>query len=197
MDTTQHIIALIEMLAAATNRTETTISRLCSGHGLTSRRLRDGRDITIARAQRIVQWLSDHWPDADPDCRWPHHLVERPAPSPDSPAARAAADRAAEAARAREAAHRLGPDGRIADIAAFAAFHGIEPQDAYDVRRHWADGHGKGELAAPERGSERRKAWDGFVEAGDADFRSQRRELGAVMGRVGADLHMASMGEGA
>ena len=57
--------------------TPATMSRRCSGSGDLHARLRAGRDITSRRAERIAQWLSDHWP-ADLD--WPAD-IPRPAPN--------------------------------------------------------------------------------------------------------------------
>lgn len=51
-------------------------------------RLRGGHDITTRRAARIVQAASDNWPT---DLDWPPE-IPRPAPSPDSPVARAEAE---------------------------------------------------------------------------------------------------------
>ena len=79
MNHVSQIIRLIEIAAEATKRSPHTVGRWVSGDGTTYRRLRDGRDITIRRAMRIMQRLSDLWPGA---ADWPID-IPRPAPTPD------------------------------------------------------------------------------------------------------------------
>ena len=74
----RHILVLVETFAAATGRRETTVAALCAGQAHAIDRLRGGASMTLRRARRIVQWLSDHWPD---DLAWPDG-VDRPAPEP-------------------------------------------------------------------------------------------------------------------
>ena len=59
-----------------------TVGQRCMGHGHFFERVREGR-VTIRRADRAIQWFSDHWPS---DLDWPADIV-RPEPTPDSPAA--------------------------------------------------------------------------------------------------------------
>jgi len=78
------IIAIIEILAARTGRSAGTIGREASGSGDFYPRLKVGHDITTRRAARVTQWFSDHWPA---DLVWPDD-IQRPVPSPGSPAAK-------------------------------------------------------------------------------------------------------------
>ena len=69
-------LTLIEAFARHDGRALSTVSRLASGDGRTYARLKGGHTITVRRAARIAQWISDHWPvDAD----WPAG-IERPPP---------------------------------------------------------------------------------------------------------------------
>ena len=80
MDSRSHPVArLIACYARHTGRTVGTVSLYASGSGATYARLAAGADITTRRATRIVQWLSDHWPES---AEWPTD-IPRPAPSPD------------------------------------------------------------------------------------------------------------------
>lgn len=131
-DVTAQIVVVAETFAMATGLRITTVSTRCAGQAYAVERLRTGHSITVRRAGRIMQWLSDHWP-AGAD--WPEGIA-RPAPSPGSPAsgpadeAEAAEDpvarvRALRAARAEaqeaagragsetEAARRFGAAGRL------------------------------------------------------------------------------------
>ena len=77
------LIQLIDVYAAATGVAPSTVSLRSAASGDLYRRLCGGADITSRRAERIVQWLSDHWPA---DLPWPDG-IDRPAPTPGSPAA--------------------------------------------------------------------------------------------------------------
>ncbi|MDE2905532.1 MAG: hypothetical protein OXQ28_05545 [Acidobacteriota bacterium] len=58
-----------------------TLSRHVGSPSMAAR-LAEGR-VTIATAQRVTQWLSDHWPD---DLDWPTD-IPRPAPRSEDEAA--------------------------------------------------------------------------------------------------------------
>lgn len=80
-NTVKTLCDLARLLARATNRSPTTISRLVTGSGDTIRRLQVVDDsghavhrITTARAARAIQRLSDLWPA---DLAWPTQ-IERP-----------------------------------------------------------------------------------------------------------------------
>ena len=75
----RHLIVLIERAAEAAGCAPSTMSRRCGGSGDIYARLLAGRDITGRRAERIMQWLSDHWPA---DLEWPVD-IPRPAPRAD------------------------------------------------------------------------------------------------------------------
>lgn len=89
--TPELLVQLAAAAAAASAQSPATWMRLASGSGDMHTRLVAGRDITTRRAARIVQWLSDHWPDG---AVWPRD-IPRPPPSPgdgqaSNPAARPA-----------------------------------------------------------------------------------------------------------
>ncbi len=86
-DTTEWLSRLCAIFAARTRRRLSTVSRLATGSGETIARLKSGRTITIRRAARAFQYLSDHWPD---DQEWPTEIprpkavlgTARPRPRP-------------------------------------------------------------------------------------------------------------------
>ena len=79
-----HIVRLIDTFATARDRSPVTVGKWVSGDGGMYRRLAKGRDVTTRRADRITQWLSDHWPES---AEWPSDI---PRPPPASPAEDAA-----------------------------------------------------------------------------------------------------------
>ena len=70
-DTAEWLSRLCAIFAARTRRRLSTVSRLATGSGETIARLKRGRTITIRRAARAFQYLSDHWPD---DQEWPTEI---------------------------------------------------------------------------------------------------------------------------
>ena len=70
-DTIEWLSRLCAIFAARTRRRLSTVSRLATGSGETIARLKRGRTITIRRAARAFQYLSDHWPD---DQEWPTEI---------------------------------------------------------------------------------------------------------------------------
>lgn len=74
------IVELIDRLAAKSSRSPGTVGREVGGCGDFYSRLRCGCDITTRRALRVIQRLSDRWPD---DLEWPPD-IPRPKPSRDS-----------------------------------------------------------------------------------------------------------------
>ena len=70
-DTTEWLSRLCAIFAVRTRRRLSTVSRLATGSGETIARLKRGRTITIRRAARAFQYLSDHWPD---DQEWPTEI---------------------------------------------------------------------------------------------------------------------------
>ena len=73
----ENILRLIDAAASRSPHSPGSIGRWASGSGDFTPRLRRGHDITSRRAERIVQWLSDHWPDG---AEWPSD-IPRPPPS--------------------------------------------------------------------------------------------------------------------
>ena len=151
------------------------------------------RSSTSRRAARITQWFSDHWPE---DLAWPVD-IPRPAPSPDSPAARPpepVADPLAvvekELARVHEAmdaqdwaayarheaamfraARTLGDNHRIKSVKALCVALGVRRSVVDDVVKRFRDGRDGG---TPRRGTDSDKVLDQLVASGDERF-SERR----------------------
>ena len=70
-NTTEWLSRLCSIFAARTRRRLSTVSRLATGSGETIARLKRGRTITIRRAARAFQYLSDNWPE---DQEWPSEI---------------------------------------------------------------------------------------------------------------------------
>ena len=70
------IVRLIEDLALELRRSPHTVGRLASGSGDFYIRLKRGHDLTTRRAERVLQWFSDNWPE---DLPWPSD-IPRPEP---------------------------------------------------------------------------------------------------------------------
>lgn len=77
INTLQNLPKLCDLMAKKTNRSPKTISRLASGSGETITRLRDGKPITVQRAERMLTYFSDNWPEG---VKWPKN-VDRPKPT--------------------------------------------------------------------------------------------------------------------
>lgn len=74
------ILRLIDIMASHSRYSPGTIGRWAAGSGDFTPRLRRGHDVTTRRAERVVQWLSDHWPA---DAEWPDD-IPRPEPRRDA-----------------------------------------------------------------------------------------------------------------
>ena len=77
---TSHISTLSRIYCEAVGRSEFRISDLASGNPYLFKRLRAGAGCAIATYNRVLCWLSDHWPA---DLAWPSDI---PRPAPSSPA---------------------------------------------------------------------------------------------------------------
>ncbi|PKP85845.1 MAG: hypothetical protein CVT80_00475 [Alphaproteobacteria bacterium HGW-Alphaproteobacteria-2] len=76
MDRTPEMICLLcEIMACASGRSVSTISRLATGSGDTVARLREGRRITTHRANSALCWLSTNW---DRRADWPADIPRPP-----------------------------------------------------------------------------------------------------------------------
>ncbi|WP_425155527.1 hypothetical protein [Candidatus Palauibacter sp.] len=78
MDTTFNILILSERFAGARGIQLTTLGQKAVGSGDLFNRLNEGR-VTFRTVDRLVQWLSDNWPEG---LEWPPHI-----PRPEPPAA--------------------------------------------------------------------------------------------------------------
>ncbi len=181
---------LIERLSAYYKRSPATVGDWITGDGTFYRRLAAGAGARPKRAEQVLQWCSDRWPD---DLSWPAG-VERPAPNPaalweqpsPAPVAIAAARRARErlwdlmfsnnpneaAINAAETvALRIGMrlDPRTKQVAcpdALCAAVGAERR-VYDgvVARYT-----KGRFPIPRRRSKAREIWTALRASGDVRF---------------------------
>lgn len=73
----EQLIDLAERYARAKSLSLSTVSQYAGGQGRLFERLKNGSEITFGRAQRLVQWFSDRWPE---EAEWPEGL-DRPEPS--------------------------------------------------------------------------------------------------------------------
>ena len=73
------IIRLITLAATASGHSPSTIGRWASGSGDMYHRLCRGHDITTRRAARVVQALSDLWPEG---AEWPADIPRPPHRAP-------------------------------------------------------------------------------------------------------------------
>lgn len=73
----EQFIRAFDAFVAASGVAESTLSDRVMGSGTRFRRIRDGSDIGTVTFERVMQWLSDNWPD---NAKWPEG-VARPAPS--------------------------------------------------------------------------------------------------------------------
>ena len=80
MSSDQHIVILLRLMAERIGRSPGAVGRMATGRGDMYPRLLRGHDITTRRAARIIQWLSDHWPDG---AEWPSD-IPRPPPRRDA-----------------------------------------------------------------------------------------------------------------
>ena len=167
-DTPSEILLLVRTLAAATSRSESTVSRLASGSGMTTARLAEGKTITVQRADRILQWLSDHWPR---DLAWPPRIA-RPAPTPGSSAAKPDKHVLAEARILAElaAAMRLGPDGEVESDSALRAALGVSRGAWQHALRYRDEGPMAGRIPT---GGWTGRCVEALVAAGDGRFASR------------------------
>lgn len=72
----EFLIRLVHLYGAAAGLTPRTVSTYAAGSGDFCDRLERGHDITTRRAERVIQWFSDHWPEG---LEWPSD-IPRPAP---------------------------------------------------------------------------------------------------------------------
>ena len=196
MWTPENITRLINQAADAMGVSPGTIGSYAGGSGDFYGRLEAGCDITSRRAARVVQWLSDNWPE---DLPWPAD-IPRPPPSPDSPAAKppepvsdpsavveaelALVHRAMDdndftaygrhEARMYRAAMTLGDNGQIKCPAALCKALGVARTTYDDVVRRYADGRSDAGKS-PREGSSTAKVLALLVESGDVRFSGRRQ----------------------
>lgn len=73
----EHLITLVELMAAHIDRKEATISNWIVGHARLFRRFRNDGGCSLHTAVKASQWFSDHWPS---DLEWPRY-IPRPKPT--------------------------------------------------------------------------------------------------------------------
>lgn len=71
---TMHLVELADRYAAHLGRSRSTVSTYAANDGKYFTRLEDGGNCTIRRANLLLQWFSDRWPD---DLEWPA-AIDRP-----------------------------------------------------------------------------------------------------------------------
>ena len=179
------ILRLISDLSRGTERSPRTISRHVTGSGDMYDRLSRGCELTLGRAARITQRLSDRWPIGQP---WPAD-IPRPDPAPDSPYAKALASAGVRLVAAQPAAAltALTSAGEIASPAAFCAALTAQPDAPdvittdvyYGVIRDYADGAHRQD-AFPRQRSRAGYVFRHLLRARDSRFarRALRMEAG-------------------
>ena len=73
----EHLIKVAEPLAIFLGRSEATLSNKCMGHARFFSRLRKGLGCSVTSYNKMMQWLSDNWPE---DLEWPAD-IPRPKPT--------------------------------------------------------------------------------------------------------------------
>ena len=192
----EEILLLAERYAGARQMATSTLSFRAKQSSTWLARCASGR-VTIRSAIGFVQWLSDHWPQG---LEWPAR-IERPQPTPSSPAGAFRIPEARAGSRAtspgglnpdsrgtdteqppdipadtlREAM-RLGPAGTIASPGALCRALGFNRSVYYAVVRRYRDEVGAGRW--PRVGSECDRMLVALGAAGDTRFASRRtREI--------------------
>ena len=193
-----HIVLLARAYAKRRGLAISSVSLAAAKQGLLVNRLINGKDITVGRARRIIQWFADNWPA---DLHWPTD-IPRPEPAPDSPAARPAAARDVDAdpletvrmwlrrksaelddvdaidwdrveqaaAEALAAGSAVGPDGTLVCPEALCLALDIPRHTLDDVVRRY--GHGRATGKYPRKGTGAWRAWLALRNAGDVRFRA-------------------------
>ena len=72
----EHLMRIAALYSKSRNVTMATLGTYAAGDGKFFPRLSEGR-VTIRRAERVLQWFSDHWLA---DTTWPSD-IPRPTPS--------------------------------------------------------------------------------------------------------------------
>ena len=81
-----HLVELAQKYGAHRRISLSRVGALTAADGKFFARLNAGRTCTVRLANTVLRWFADHWPA---DLPWPDG-IDRPAPSPESPAARPA-----------------------------------------------------------------------------------------------------------
>ena len=87
MSLRQHLITLIETYAKAKGISASRVATIVLSSGAMYRRLVDGFDITVGRAEGAIRWFSANWPEG---AEWPEGIAR--------PNATVSADSSGEAA---------------------------------------------------------------------------------------------------
>ena len=187
------LIRLADTYGHAEGVSHWAVSMRCAGKGDLFARLHAGRDVTMRTGRRITQFFSDNWPEDTP---WPPD-IPRPAPSPDSPAAKPpepvadplavtlaelelldqamlAGDLEAMKRHKRRmwnAALTLRENGRIASVEALCrAVGGVERTTYDDVVRRYADGRSDAGKSPRRPDSPTGQVLGALIAAGDVRF---------------------------
>lgn len=159
-----HLVRLADTYLEAPPRpiSESTLAKHAAGQAHFFRRLRAGAGITVARAARVTQWFSDHWPDG---LAWPSE-IPRPEPSPKSTSPVKPGTKDSE-----NPLTALNNHGTIASPDAFVAALPLQVfRASYDqVLRQYADGRPRADKS-PRRGTHAALILDHLVKAGDVRF---------------------------
>ena len=199
-----YLTKLADLMAGSLEISHWTISYRAVGKGDLFARIRQGKGITIATYNRVLQYFSDHWPI---DLLWPLD-IPRPNPAPDSPAMQAliaSLGAPSPDADLNESTNDSGPRalnarGHIVDPKAFC--RGLSPtitgvddtrliasmlDTYYQVIAQYADGRPRADKY-PRKRSNAARVLDALVAAGDTRFAvraAREQELAALAQKFG------------
>ena len=194
----RNISCLFRLYAQNLGLSTSRVSFLVVGYGTFYKRLESGCSCTLKTYNRVLQWLSDHWPV---DLAWPADIL-RPPPAEDSPYAAALAAQA-EAQNLNESTNdsgnplALNDAGELASPKALAAsllpsYAGEAQMQSmidsyYQLTRQYADGRCRADKS-PRKHSQAARLLAALIRAGDVRFQAridQAAEFRAISERMG------------
>lgn len=180
-----HLLMLLDIYLAISPISESTIANKAAGQAHFFRRMRAGASVTVDRAQRILQWFSDHWPL---DLEWPLE-IPRPDPGPDAVCFAGVRTLTSTSPAPSEtpagARPVLSEAGHLTNVAAWARALGFNPQNVRNALARFGEGGPKwGHM--PRKDSEAYLIMEELFKLGES--RVALSKLGYEAGRMGRRL---------